>query len=616
MLDIFRQRGLSNVIYGAIIVATIFAFVVTFRPQAQNKTASLTEACAARVRGRCIDPKDFSSAHRMLSPTRSETASRKLNLKKAALDGLVERELMNDDAKRLGLGITDRELTDQLFAGYVRVSVPAADPELAQQVLSEMYQGYARAGFLSPEVAQTHLNDRDTAIPIDFRDSKTKQFDMKLYERKVRNLSNRSTTEFREEQGRELLASKVRDSIRDPIRIADSEAWDEYERQKSTAMLTYIPVRESWAMRWAADVKPADVEAYLKDHADALDKAMADRKKEDAPHAGHIRHILVKLPYGASDEERAAALAKLSWAAARIKAGEPFAEVARQTSDDAGSAAQGGDVGDKLDGFVPPFKAAAEALRPGEVTAGAVETQYGFHYLEKDDPAKAAEIEEKLRRSLTHELVATAKTLEAAQRVAQQIDDSMRAGKPVEDAMRDAVAPYVHSEKLETLKVLPAPPGAAADGGADGGGAATPKQPVAGATFDAGTDNDRPQTQTSNNFNRGGDPFPGLTPEGTITLMRFAFSGKDGDVMDVPLRTPEGFNVIVLKQHTQATRADFEKDRESFEQELLRGKRDEALSLYVKRLRDQAKDDIKIDESYIEESKVDGGSAPEDEDEY
>jgi hypothetical protein len=200
--------------------------------------------------------------------------------------------------------------------------------------------------------------------------------------------------------------------------------------------------------------------------------------------------------------------------------------------------------------------------------------------------------------------------------VAQQIDDSMRAGKPVDDAMRDAVAPYVHPEKVETLKVLPAPAGAGADGGADGGGATTPKQPLAVATFDAGTDNDRPQTQTSNNFNRGGDPFPGLTPEGTITLMRFAFSGKDGDVMDVPLRTPEGFNVIVLKQHTQATRTDFEKDRESFEQELLRGKRDEALSLYVKRLRDQAKDDIKVDESYIEESKVDGGSAPEDEDEY
>ena len=616
MLDIFRQRGLSNVIYGAIIVATIFAFVVTFRPQAQNKTASLTEACAARVRGRCIDPKDFSSAHRMLMPTRSESASRKMNLKKAALDGLIERELMDDDAKRLGLDITDRELTDELFAGYVRVSVPAADPELAQQVLSEMYQGYSRAGFLTPEMAQTHLNDRDTAIPIDFRDPKTKQFDMKLYERKVRNLSNRSTTEFREEQGRELLAAKVRDSIRDPIRIAESEAWDEYDRQKSTAMLTYIPVHESWAMRWAADVKQGDIDLYLKDHQEVLDKALEARKKEDAPQAGHIRHILVKLPYGASDEERAAALAKLSWAVARIKGGEPFAEVARQTSDDEGSAAKGGDVGDKVEGFVLPFKAAAEALKPGETTAGAVETQYGFHYLEKDDPAKAAEAEEKLKRSITHELVAGAKAFEAAQQVARRIDDSMRGGKPVEDAMKDAIAPYVHPEKIEPLKVLPAPPGAAGDGGADGGEATTPKQPVATASFDASSDNERPQTQTSSYFNRGGDPFPGLTPEGTDTLMRFAFSGKDGDVMALPLRTPDGFNVIVLKQHTQATRADFEKDRESFEQEILRAKRDEALSLYVKHLREQAKDEVKVDESYIQESKVDGGSAEEDEDEY
>jgi peptidyl-prolyl cis-trans isomerase D len=616
MLDIFRQRGLSNVIYGAVIVATIFAFVVTFRPQAQNKTASLTEACAARVRGRCIDPKDFSSAHRMLMPTRSESASHKMNLKKVALDGLIERELMNDDARRLGLAVTDRELTDQLFAGYVRVSVPAADPELAQQVLSEMYQGYARAGFLTPETAQTHLNDRDTAIPIDFRDPKTRQFDMKLYEHKVRNLSNRSTTEFREEQGRELLAAKVRDSIRDPVRIAESEAWDEYDRQKSTAMLTYIPVRESWALRWAADVKPADVDLYMKDHPEAIDKALVDRKKEDAPKAGHIRHILVKLPYGASDEERAAALAKLSWAAARIKAGETFAEVARQTSDDTGSATQGGDVGDKLDGFVPPFKAAAEALRPGETTSGAVETQYGFHYLEKDDPGKAAEVDDKLKRSVTRELVAGAGALAVAELVAKRIDDSLRAGKPVDDAMKDAIAPYVHPEKIEPLKVLPAPPGAAGDGGADGGEATAPKQPVATATFDASSDSDRPQTQTSSNFNRGGDPFPGLSPEGTATLMRFAFSGKDGDVLEGALRTPEGFDVVVLKQHTQATRADFEKDRESFEQELLRSKRDEALSLYVRRLRDQAKDDIKIDESYIQEVRVDGGSSDDEEEEY
>jgi hypothetical protein len=75
--------------------------------------------------------------------------------------------------------------------------------------------------------------------------------------------------------------------------------------------------------------------------------------------------------------------------------------------------------------------------------------------------------------------------------------------------------------------------------------------------------------------------------------------------------------VVILKQHKQATREEFEKDRESFEQDLLRAKRDEALSLYVKRLREVAKDDVKIDEAYIQEAKVDGGSSANDEeDEY
>src|SRR5258708_1781890 len=251
MLDIFRQRGLSNVIYGAIIVATILAFVITFRPQATSRTASLSETCVARVRGRCIDPKDFGAAYRMIMPSRSQALSRKMNLKKVALDGLIERELLTDEAKRLGIGVTDSEVTEQLYAGYVRVSIPAADPSVGQSILYEMYQSYARAGILSQDVAQAPFNDRDTAIPEDFRDPKTKMFDMKIYERTVRNLSNRSTTEFRQEQARELLAAKMREVVRDPVRISEAEAWQEYERRYSTATVTYVPVKESWAARWA-----------------------------------------------------------------------------------------------------------------------------------------------------------------------------------------------------------------------------------------------------------------------------------------------------------------------------------------------------------------------------
>jgi peptidyl-prolyl cis-trans isomerase D len=628
MLDLFRQRGLSNVIYGAIIVATILAFVITFRPNATQRTASLNETCVGKVRGRCITPKDWQAAYRVLLPPGGQALSRKMNLKRVALDGLIERELLNDDAKRLGIGVTDAEVTDQLYAGYVRVSVPAADPHLAASIQFQLFQAYGRSGLVPQDVAQAHFSDGDTAIPVDFRDPKTKLFDMKVYERVVRNLSNRSTAEFREQQSRELLAAKVRDVVREPIRVSESEAWQEYDRQHTTAIVTSIPVKESWASRWAVDVKQADVDAWVKDHQADFDKTLEQRKSEDAPKAGHIRHILVKLPYGASDEEKAVALAKLSSAVARIKAGEAFAEVARDMSDDTGSAAKGGDVGDKTDAFVAPFKAAADALKPGESTAGAVETQFGYHYISKDDPAKAAEVEAQVKRSVARSMVSKAKATDEAQAIAKRIGDALHAGKSAEDAIQAAIQPYVREAKAAPLlKVLPAAGTQAAGGDAGSADAgtksagATTKAPAAGTPadrrFDASTDGDRPQPQTSTEFNRGGDPFPGLTPDGTAAVVAFAFSGKEGEAMAAPLRTTDGFAVVQLKQHKAATRDEFAKNRETFEEGLLRTKRDEALSLYVTRLRDQAKNDIKVEESYVQETKADGGtSASEDEDEY
>jgi peptidyl-prolyl cis-trans isomerase D len=622
MLSFFRQRGISSVLYGIIIVGTIFTFVIGFRPNAGSKTAPLSETCVARVRGRCIDPKDFGAAYRSLMPSRSAEASRRLNLKKVALDGLVERELLDDEAKRLGISASDDELTDQLFAGFIRVSVPAADPVTAQTILSEMYQSYARAGLVSQEVAQAHFNDRDTAIPVDFRDPKTKAFSMKVYERQVRNISNRSTTEFREGQARELLAAKMRDAIREPIRVSESEAWDTYARQYSTASVTWIPVKESWAARWAVDASAADVADWAKSHADVLAKALEEHQKDDAPKAGHIRHILVSVPAGATDDEKAAALGKLSWAASRIKNGEPFAEVARDMSDDPGSATHGGDVGDKTDGFVGPFKAAADALKPGETTPGAVETQFGYHLITKDDPAKASEIDAAVKRSLPRALVAKERATEAAQHVAKSIADSIRGGKTPDDAVHAAIAAYVHpGGKLDSLKVLPsAEKTVKSDAGApDASAASAPaaKAPAPQATrFDAATDSSAPTTHTSSAFSRGGDPFPGLSPDGTESVVAFAFAGKAGDVMPAPVRTTDAYVTVVLKDHKESTREDFLKNRDTFAEELERAKRDEAMSLYVKRLRDQAKDSITIDSSYTQEARVDGGaSSTDDEDE-
>ena len=623
MLQLFRQRGLSNVIYGAVIVATILAFVITFRPNSTSKTASLSEACAARVRGRCIDPKDFGAAYRMLLPVRSSAQSRKLNLKRVALDGLVERELLRDEAIRLGLTVTDAELTDQLFAGFVRVSVPASDPAIMSQVVLSTYQSYARAGYVSQEIAQAHVDARDTAIPVDFRDPKTKIFDMKVYERRVREISNRSTAEFREEQSRELLAEKMRDVVRAPVRVSEIEAWQDYERRYSTATVGSIAVSQAWAARWAVPATPEDVAAWAAQHPEDVDKAVADRVKDDSPKAGHLRHVLVKLPYGAGEEEKAIALGKLSWAVARVKAGEPFAEVARDVSDDTGSASRGGDVGDKTDGFVLPFKVAADGLKPGEMTASAIETQFGYHVIMRDDPARSADIDAQVKREGARREYIKAKSEEVAQSIAKTIATAIRKGSSERDAIAAATAPFVHETRFEALRVIQTP--AAPDAGAPDGAldatapAASPspaRLPV--RRFDASSDTDAPSLQTSSAFNRGGDPFPGLTPAGTSAVVRFAFSSKDGDVMADPVRTANEYVVVELKQHKAVAREEFAKERDTFVEGMLRTKRDEALSLYVRQLRSAHKDDIKIDLRYVEEPKVDGGAggAEPDEDEY
>jgi peptidyl-prolyl cis-trans isomerase SurA len=67
-------------------------------------------------------------------------------------------------------------------------------------------------------------------------------------------------------------------------------------------------------------------------------------------------------------------------ARARLVAGEAFADVARELSDDP-SAAVGGDLGRVARGqLVPPFEDAAFALEVGQVSE-VVETAYGFHLI-------------------------------------------------------------------------------------------------------------------------------------------------------------------------------------------------------------------------------------------
>lgn len=101
------------------------------------------------------------------------------------------------------------------------------------------------------------------------------------------------------------------------------------------------------------------------------------------------RHILLGFPIQASDAQRDSVRADAEGLRARLVAGESFEDLARQYSQDPGSASQGGDLGFfPRDAMVEPFAVAAFALEPGELSE-VVQTPMGFHIIrveEKETP--------------------------------------------------------------------------------------------------------------------------------------------------------------------------------------------------------------------------------------
>lgn len=128
------------------------------------------------------------------------------------------------------------------------------------------------------------------------------------------------------------------------------------------------------------------------------------------PEERRASHVLIKADASASaaDKAKAKARAEELLAEAR-KDPKRFAEIARQNSQDEGSAAQGGD----LDFFgrgamVKPFEDAAFRLKPGEISE-VFETDFGYHFLtvtavrggqSKPFDSVKAEIETELRQQL------------------------------------------------------------------------------------------------------------------------------------------------------------------------------------------------------------------------
>lgn len=183
-----------------------------------------------------------------------------------------------------------------------------------------------------------------------------------------------------------------------------------------------------------------------------LDEELLRARYAEAPdYELDVRHLVILAERWRSDEERAEARRKAQAALERIQAGEDFAAVAGEVSEEPGADRRGGLLRPGREGtWVPEFWEAASALDVGQVS-DVVETEYGYHVLKLEDrrPVPFEEVRERVLGRLV-DLAAAAGRAEAwADREARQVQVDV-----------EAVAAWRRGEAGDTLPLAAWPDGA------------------------------------------------------------------------------------------------------------------------------------------------------------
>lgn len=224
--------------------------------------------------------------------------------------------------------------------------------------------------------------------------------------------------------------------------------------------------------QFAGQVKitPADVEAYYKSHLDAFrtpEQVRADyvMLTRDALAAQiSVSADEVEREYqqslGPKIKARAEARKKAEDILAQLhQAPDKFAELAKQYSQDTGSAQQGGDLGFFGRGaMVKPFEDAVFKLKPGQIS-GIVESDFGFHIIRLDEIRQGAKGEERRASHILINAPAVAKDPASAkadiehelkqQELAKQFPGDAESFKDIAYEQPDSLQPLADHFKLK-----------------------------------------------------------------------------------------------------------------------------------------------------------------------
>jgi peptidyl-prolyl cis-trans isomerase D len=560
---------LNSILGGAVVIAIGIVFIVQFRPASgQQGKVDDGPKCVAEVKGSCINSNYFFAAQRLISYRGIDASRQKsMGFRRQVAEGMIEQWALNQDAKRLGITVSDDDVSAEIAAGRAHISLPA---DKAREMGYPLGIG------------------EDQVSPIAVRDRKTKKFDAKQAEKNIRQTTRLSSLDFREYQKQELIAARMRDIVKQRVRVGESEAFEQFSREKATVTLDFVRLDRRFYADLVLDTSPKAVQAWADQNKEELDKVWESRKAQFLPECRVTRHVLVKVSDTATDDEKAEAKKKAERLLERITKGEDFAEVARKTSDD-GSAERGGELGCVQKGkMVKPFEDAMLALGEGKVS-GVVQSEFGFHILKVERIVKDADAEKIGRQQTATEVYIGHESDRLATEGAKKILEAVRGGKSLKDALQahlDEILPKAAEPKKDEKKKD------------------DKKGDKKGDKKDEAPSDDKPAVTAENHparptieatmpFNSSGDPIQGVRPGSDVAHLAFSLE-KPGAVPNDILPLESGYAVIQLKEKAPASKEDWEKNREFYVNAMRGAKQNDALIAYVKRLRSQIVGDPKF----------------------
>jgi peptidylprolyl isomerase/peptidyl-prolyl cis-trans isomerase D len=343
-------------------------------------------------------------------------------------NSLVNNRLLQQEMDRLGITVTDDEVMDMVYGEnpdpFIRQQFSDSTGQLNRQLIRNLAQNpEARQSWIQIEQylrnkrrsekmssligATVHVSEEDVLDTYRRRNTTANvRYVARRYaiipddsvtvnEQDLRNYYNENQEDFRRNRTysveyvtlskaptAEDTAQVVEDlnQLRDEFAAADNDSLflaENASRRDFTGSFSSADELEGpIADALYPNPEPGDIVGPVAAANAAHLVKVVDTRPAEAP-VVHARHILIRAPEPSAEQQQRAQELK-----ERAESGEDFAALAREYSDDTGSATQGGDLGwFGRDRMVDPFAEAAFNASSGEIV-GPVRTQFGYHVIE------------------------------------------------------------------------------------------------------------------------------------------------------------------------------------------------------------------------------------------